>query len=344
MSADYLVVGPSWVGDMVMAQSLFLFLKQRHPDRHIDVLAPDWSQPLLTRMPEVRHALSLPVGHGTLGLGIRYRTGRRLRGRYGQAIVLPNSFKSALPPFHANIAIRTGFLGELRWGLLSDIRPLDKRRLPRTVDRFLALGREPGEAWPPHQAAPEPLPPPRLTVAPAKAAATWEKLGLPPVSSPLLALCPGAEYGPAKCWPPGHFADLAATMASRGWHVVICGSPKEAALGAEIADQAGPQCVNLAGRTTLDEVVEVLSLASSVVSNDSGLMHVATALDRPVVALFGSSDPDHTPPLGPRTRVLTLRLPCAPCFRRHCPEKHLRCLTDISVERVLEQIDPPPPP
>lgn len=339
MPGDYLVVGPAWVGDMVMAHSLFLFLKQRHPNRNIDVLAPAWSQPLLNRMPEVRHALPLSVGHGQLGLGIRFRMGRPLRGRYGRAIVLPNSFKSALTPFHADIPIRTGFLGELRWGVLNDIRPLDEKRLPRTVDRFLALGLERDEPLSHACFTLDTLPTPHLVVSHQKALATLKKVGISTERASILALCPGAAYGPAKRWPEARFAALAVAMVSRGWQVVVCGSEKEAKLGEQISVLAGHHCFNLAGRTTLDDVVEILSLAACVVSNDSGLMHVATALDRPVMALFGSSDPDHTPPLGSNTQVLTLGLPCAPCFRRHCPEKHLNCLTGISVDKVLEQID-----
>ncbi|MBF0161506.1 MAG: lipopolysaccharide heptosyltransferase II [Magnetococcales bacterium] len=319
---------------MVMVHPLLQRLKQRQPERAIDVVAPGWSQPLLQRMPEVRQAWCLAVGHGQLGLGSRLRLGRQLRGRYGQAIVLPNSFKSALLPWHASIPRRTGFLGELRWGLINDMRPLDKRALPRTVDRFVALALEPQEPLPAL------LPLPRLGSDPLQAQATLTRcLGAgQPGDRPLLLLCPGAEYGPAKRWPPERFAQLAATLTPRGWCVVVCGSAKEQELGEQIVAASGQNCFNLAGRTTLNEAVDILSLARCVVSNDSGLMHVAAALDRFVIALFGSSDPRHTPPLGGRCRVVSLGLPCAPCFRRTCPEKHLRCLTDISVAMVLEQM------
>ncbi|MEO5364415.1 MAG: lipopolysaccharide heptosyltransferase II [Magnetococcus sp. DMHC-8] len=339
---DTLVIGPAWVGDMVMAQALFMLLKRRHPARAIDVVAPGWSQPLLRRMPEVRHAHGLAVEHGQLGLGQRLRLGRQLRGRYGRAIVLPNSFKAALLPWQARIAVRTGFLGEWRWGLLNDIRPLDRHALPRTVDRFLALGMARGEPLP------EPLPLPLLAAPRPQALATLRAVTMTgateagpwPVAAadrPLMVLCPGAEYGPAKRWPPARFAALAAIVGERGWRVVVCGSAREQALGEQIAAAAGPACRNLAGATTLDQAVDLLSLATCVVSNDSGLMHVAAALGRPVIALFGSSDPHHTPPLGSHTRVVSLGLPCAPCFRRVCPEQHLRCLTGITVEQVLAQ-------
>ncbi|MBF0401868.1 MAG: lipopolysaccharide heptosyltransferase II [Magnetococcales bacterium] len=317
---------------MVMAQALFLLLKQRQPERAVDVVAPGWSRPLLDRMPEVRQSWSLDVGHGQLGLGRRLQLGRQLRGRYREAIVLPNSYKAALLPFHARIAKRTGFLGELRWGLLNDIRPLDKQALPRTVDRFLALG------LPAREPLPATLPIPHLTVDRPAALATLGRW-MTEEGTPLLALCPGAEYGPAKRWPAERFAELASRMIKRGWRVLVCGSAKEQALGAEIATAAGPAALNLAGQTSLDEAVEILSLATWVVSNDSGLMHVAAALDRPVIALFGSSDPHHTPPLGNRTQVISLGLPCAPCFRRSCPEQHLNCLTGIGVEQVLARMD-----
>ncbi|HYY16736.1 MAG TPA: lipopolysaccharide heptosyltransferase II, partial [Gammaproteobacteria bacterium] len=188
-----LIVGPSWVGDMVMAQSLFRVLKQRHPAIHIDVLAPAWSRPLLTRMPEVRNALELPLRHGELRLTRRYQLGRSLRtSGYEWSIVLPNSFKSALVPFWARIPQRTGYVGELRLGVLNDVRRLDKARLPMTVQRFMTLGLPPGDPLPG-----PPFPTPHLTVEAAAVVRSLERLGLRPAAR-LLALCPGAEFGPAK--------------------------------------------------------------------------------------------------------------------------------------------------
>lgn len=328
-----LVIGPAWVGDMVMAHALFRLLKQRAPERAIDVVAPGWSQPLLKRMPEVRHAYCLAVGHGQLGLGSRLRLGRQLRGQYGEAIVLPSSFKSALVPFHARISLRRGFLGEFRWGLLNDIRPLDKQALPRTVDRFVALGLARREGLP------DPLPLPRLAVSPVQARATLRRWVPEETGEPLLVLCPGAEYGPAKRWPPARFAELAGALQARGWRVLVCGSARERILGEEIVAEAGPGCLNLAGATSLEEGVDILSLATCVVSNDSGLMHVAAALGRPVLALFGSSDPRHTPPLGENAQVITLGLACAPCFRRTCPEGEPACLTGITAAMVLARLE-----
>lgn len=327
-----LVVGPSWVGDMVMAQPLFKLLRLREPETSIDVLAPSWSRPLLSRMPEVRSSLPLDLKHGQLGLLTRFREGRKLVGRYRRAIVLPNSLKAALIPFHARIARRVGFVGEMRWGVLNDVRRLNKSALPRTVDRFLALGLERGDALP------SPRPTPSLTAAPEQALARLTQWGIVHDGRPLLILCPGAEYGPAKRWPARHFAAVGRSLAKEGWQVLLLGSQKEADLCATVADQLGERCHNLAGRTTLEDAVDLLSLAKGVVCNDSGLMHVAAALGRPVVAVFGSSDPDHTPPVGPNAQVVSLKLPCAPCFKRHCPEQHRRCLEEISPDVVLKHL------
>jgi heptosyltransferase-2 len=332
-SPAILIVGPTWVGDMVMAQSLFKLLKRRHPHCWIDVLAPDWSRELLERMTEVRDAVTLSLGHGQLGLAARYRLACALRpADYRQAIVLPNSFKSALIPYWAKIPRRTGFVGEFRYPLLNDARRLDKLVLLRTVDRFLALGLDAGEKIPQNP------PHPRLEVSYWHVGQALARLELAKPDK-LLALCPGAEYGPAKRWPETYFAEIARRKIAEGWQVWLFGSEKDAAVGAAIHTLAGsPACVNLCGRTRLGEAVDLLSLADAVVSNDSGLMHVAAALDRPLVALFGSSDPGFTPPLSEHTRILSLRLPCSPCFKRECPKKHLRCLRDLNPESVLEAL------
>lgn len=328
-----LVVGPAWVGDMVMAQSLFKTLKLQSPDSIIDVLAPAWTKPLLARMPEVRHALTLPFAHGELKLMQRYRMARRLRAeRYDQAIVLPNSFKSALIPFWACIPRRTGYRGELRWGLLSDMRQLDKQRLPQTVQRFVALAL-PSTARPVPQIAF-----PQLHIASDSVQAALASLQLRRPEKPLLALCPGAEYGSAKRWPAQSFAEIARDKIAQGWGVWIFGSARDSAIAAEICAQAGAGCTDLSGRTTLAQAIDLLSLADIVLTNDSGMMHVAAALDRKLVALYGSSDPGVTPPLSASARVVWLRLACSPCFERECPLGHLNCLREIKPARVLTEM------
>ncbi|MGH8613879.1 MAG: lipopolysaccharide heptosyltransferase II [Gammaproteobacteria bacterium] len=328
-----LIVGPSWVGDMVMAQSLFRLLIKQHSELAIDVLAPAWSLPLLARMPEVRTARELPWGHGALKLAGRYRLGRSLRALgYTWSIVLPNSFKSALVPFWARIPRRTGYLGEGRWGLLNDLRRLDKSRLTMTVQRFVALG------LPPDAPFPESFPLPSLRVEPSSVARSLKALSLERPQR-LLALCPGAEFGPAKRWPPEYFAEIAQRKRDQGWAVWVFGSARDAEVACMVCDRAGSGCVNLAGRTTLGEAIDLLSLACAVLSNDSGLMHVASALNRPLVALYGSSDPGFTPPLNPTARIEYLGLPCSPCFKPICPLGHFDCLRTLKPERVMATLD-----
>lgn len=325
-----LIIGPAWVGDMVLAQSLFKVLKQHHRESRIDVLAPAWTAPLLAHMPEVDEAVPLPFKHGELMLGERVRIGRRLRAQnYDQAIVLPNSLKSSVVPMMARVPRRTGFRGEWRYGFLNDVRRLDRDKLPRTVDRFVALGLEPDEALPAE------IPAPRLMVKPADVDAALTRLGVAAPTRPILGLCPGAEYGPAKRWPADYFGDVARARLAAGWDVWLFGSDRDAPITRQINRLTDRRCQDLAGHTTLGEAIDLLSLAAAVVSNDSGLMHVAAALGRPLVAIFGSSDPSHTPPLGARAEIIYLGLSCSPCFERECPLGHLRCLYDVAPERTL---------
>jgi heptosyltransferase II len=331
-----LVVGPAWVGDMMLAQSLFKTLRARDPEVVIDVIAPPWSLALLERMPEVRRGIALPVSHGELALRRRWRLGRSLRDQgYQQGIVLQRSAKAAVPLLAAGIPRRTGFRGEFRYGLLNDIRPLDPARLYRTVDRFVNLGLPRGAAMP--AAVPEP----RLLMDPVGAREAAAALGLNPLDAPILALCPGAEYGPAKRWPEEHYARVARDRLDAGWQVWLLGSERDQAVTAAIAAQA-PGVVDIAGRTSLAQAVDLLSLARAVVSNDSGLMHVAAAVGVPVIALYGSSDPNYTPPLSARARILSLGLECSPCFRRECPLGHLNCLRQLPPEQVIAVLDGAP--
>ncbi len=328
-----LVVGPSWVGDMVMAQSLFKALVEKHPGVAIDVLAPGWSLPLMERMPEVDRAIEMPLGHGQFGLKQRWRLGKSLaQHNYDQAILLPNTWKSALTPFAAGIPVRTGWVGEMRYGLLNDIRRLDKERLTMTVQRFVALA-EPA----PVSTVPN-IPAPRLEVRAEDVTAALDALQLERDSSRLLVLCPGAEYGAAKRWPEDRYGELAAEMMDLGWSVWLFGSEKDRPVCQAINDSTGGRCVDLSGITSLAQAVDLMSLADAVVSNDSGLVRVAAALDRPLVAVYGSSDPGFTPPLNRRHRIVSLGLECSPCFKRECPEGHLDCLNGIGVEQVASAL------
>jgi len=333
MTERILIMGPSWVGDMVLAHSLFQSLKQRKPDAYIAVAAPGWTLPLLERMPEVDEAIALPFRHGQFVLGERIRFGKSLQDRqFSQAIFLVNSFKSAILPLAAGISRRTGYLGEFRYGLLNDIRPLDKAKLPRTVDRFVALGLEANEDLP------NELPQPRLRTEQTGAETALSKLGIRLPQAPILALCPGAEYGSAKRWPEAYYAEVANQMLGRGWQVWLFGSEKDAAITAEINRLTQGKCLDLSGKTSLGEAVDLMALTHAVISNDSGLMHVAAALDKPLVAVYGSSDPHHTPPMNARSVIEYLGLECSPCFERECPLKHLKCLRDISPQHVIEDL------
>jgi heptosyltransferase-2 len=334
-SPKILVLGPSWVGDMVLAQSLFKTLKERFPSCIIDVAAPPWTLPLLERMPEVRNGIALPFKHGQLALLERIRFGKSLQTeQYDQAIILTNSFKSAILPFAARIPVRTSFLGEMRYGLINDIRPLDKAKLPRTVDRFVTLGLAKGEASGNIQN-------PRLIANRQNGFATLENLGQQNPANQVLGLCPGAEYGEAKRWPTAYYAEVANVALSNGWQVWLFGSDKDMPVTDEINRLTQNRCLDLGGKTKLGQAIDLMSLCDAVVSNDSGLMHVAAALDRKLVAIYGSSNPYHTPPMSSEAVVEYLGLACSPCFQRECPlygEAHLRCLRDIRSQHVIEHI------
>ena len=333
--AYYLVIGPSWIGDMVMAQSLFLALKQRQPDCRIDVIAPAWSIPILKRMPEVNEAMDVGVQHGQFGLMQRWRLGKHLRQRgYSEAIVIPRSWKSALIPFFAGVPRRTGYRGEMRFGLLNNIHKLDKAILQQTVQRYVALSMNE-----PLQAAPV-TPFPVLSVDQLNQSALLAKFQLA-VDKPVLCIMPGAEYGPAKQWPLEHYAALSKKMIKLGWQVWILGSDKDFAAGEAITEACGDgKPVNLCGQTRLVDTIDILALADSVVSNDSGLMHVAAAVGVPVNVIYGSSTPNYTPPLVPAERagIFYLGLECSPCFKRQCPLGHTNCLQQISAQQVYEHI------
>lgn len=327
-----LVVAPSWVGDCMLMQPMLQRLAQRHPGVRIDVLAPPWTEKLLRLMPEVGEIIPNPFPHGALQLGARRALGKQLRAaQYDQAIVLPNSLKSALVPFFASIPLRTGFVGESRYLLLNDARKLDKQVLPLMVERFAALA-EPAKA-----PLPRPLPNPKLTVTPAQIQHSLEKLGLS-VDAPVAIFCPGAEYGPAKRWPADYYAALGQQLHAQGYRIWLLGSPKDKEVSDTISALSHGVCHNLCGQTDLTDAVALLSCATLVVSNDSGLMHIAAAQDKPMIAIFGSSSPQFTPPLSGKAHVVQLELPCSPCFKRECPLGHFNCMMQLTPEIILQHI------
>jgi len=330
-----LVIGPAWVGDMVMSNSLYQALKQQHPEAQLHVMAPAWCLPLLARMAEVDKAIAMPLGHGEFKLLQRWRLGRALKAEgYDWALVLPNSLKSALIPWFAGIPRRTGWKGESRYGLLNDLRP-DKRLFPMMVQRYLSLAFSKAAMTGP--AALPAIPRPRLRVDALQQQQLVERLNLS-LARPVLGLCPGAEFGPAKRWPAEHYAALASRWIAQGGQVWLFGSAKDEAAAAEIGEGLPPEalahCQTLAGRTKLNEAMDLLAACRAVVSNDSGLMHISAAVGTPLVAVYGSTSTLYTPPLGERVAVVHTDIGCRPCFKRRCPLGHLRCLTELEPERV----------
>jgi heptosyltransferase-2 len=326
-----LIVAPNWIGDTLLAQPLFARLRRKLPSAVIDAMAPPWTAPVLRRMPEISDVIEAPFLHGKLELRARWRLGRGLRAhQYDEAIVLPNTFKAALVPFFAEIPLRVGFVGETRYGLLTLVHRLDEKKLPLMAERYAQLAERPG-------APPRPLAPAKLNVDEANLIIALGRLGLSR-AKPVVALCPGAEFGPSKRWPAGHFAALARRLAAMGRAVWIFGSPNDRPIGEEIAKLAEGAAVNLCGRTDLAAAIDLLSIAEIVVTNDSGLMHLAAAVGRPIVALYGSSSPEHTPPLTERARLVRTGIDCSPCFARDCPLGHHKCMVDLTPERVLAEI------
>lgn len=333
MSEAYniLIIGPAWIGDMVMAQSLFKLLKQRHTNVTLDVLAPAWTFSLLSCMPEVSRAIEMPLTHGEVKLKSRYQLAKNLRTHhYDQAIVLQNSFKSALIPWFARIPKRTGWLGEFRHFILNDVRKLDKKRYPLMIEQYMALGMDA------HESLPEIYPYPEFKVIQLAREKTLIKYNLTThLDRPLLALGVGAAYGPAKRWPEEYFAQIANQKLTEGWDIWLFGSEGDRPITNKIMQLTENRCVDMSGRTELFETIHLLSFASGVVTNDSGLMHMAAALKKPIIALYGSTSPAFTPPLSTNAKILKLDLSCQPCFERICPLKHHRCMRDLTPAQVL---------
>ncbi len=322
-----LVIAPQWIGDAVMTEPLMRRLAAR--GERLTVGALPWVAPVYRAMPQVAEVIEFPFAHGGLQFKARRALARQLEGRFEAAYVLPNSLKSALLPFLASIPRRVGYLGEARVGLLTHrLKNPSKGKRPPMVAFYSALAGEPGIE----------TDRPQLQLAPAQVDAVLAAQGL--ARGGYYVFVPGAEYGPAKRWPVARYAELARALDAP---VLVLGSGKEAPLGVEICALAtGADCRNLAGATSLAEAFCLIAGARRVISNDTGLMHVAAALDVPQVAIFGSSSPEHTPPLSALARVLWLKqdpayqppLDCAPCFERECPLGHLRCLNDITADRV----------
>lgn len=329
-----LIIAPAWVGDVVMSQTLFKRLHDKYGgDLILDVFASGFLHGLLERMPEVNQVILNPFSHGKFQFFKRIRVGLSLRKRhYDEVFVLPNSFKSAIVPFFAGIPVRTGFVGEFRYGLLNNLYKLDKEKLPLMIDRFCALagaGKDNIIKWP------------KLTINRANQDTLCQKFNLN-LDKPITAFCPGAEYGPAKQWQPKSVARLAAMLLEHGDQIIILGSSKDSGISQDILNLIGQSkpdlVINLCGKTSLADAVDLLALAKNVVTNDSGLMHIACAVGSHVVAVYGSTSPGFTPPLTKTAKILQTQLECQPCFARTCRFGHYNCLKMITPEMVLQQI------
>jgi heptosyltransferase-2 len=339
-----LIIGPSWVGDMVMSQSLYKSLKQLHPDCTIDVLAPQWCRPILERMPEINEAIPMPIGHGEFNLFKRREIGKSLRSRdYTHAVILPNSAKSALIPWFANIPVRTGWKGEFRFGLLNDLRP-NKKAFQYMVERYVALAYPKAEMVDSRSLGGlDKLPKPQLFIDKVVQQTTIDKFQLKTNKS-VIGLCPGAEFGPAKKWPEQHYSAVAQKLIEQGHQIWLFGGPKDIpaceSIVAGLADQqTKSNAVILAGKTSLIEAVDLLAACQTVISNDSGLMHVAAAAGCHVVAIYGSTSPKYTPPLAEKVAMVHTDIKCRPCFKRECQFSHLQCLTELKPEMVLDAVN-----
>ncbi|TCT13745.1 heptosyltransferase-2 [Bibersteinia trehalosi] len=339
---NILVIAPSWVGDMMMSHSLYQQLKQNYLDCEIDVMAPDWCRPLLSRMPEIRKAISMPIGHGAFRLCKRYQLGKNLQNQYDLAIVLPNSLKSAFIPFFAKIKQRRGWKGEMRFGFLNDIRH-NKNDYPKMVQRYVALAFDKGQI---PSAENLPISCPYLKVENSQVEQTlqhFKKQLAYAENRPAIGFCPGAEFGPAKRYPHYHYAKVAEKLIEQGYSIRLFGSKKDEAVG-EAIRSALPEdlqryCLNLAGQTDLNQAVDLISDCVAVVSNDSGLMHIAAALNRPLVALYGPTSPQYTPPLSKKAVIIRLIEGGLIKIRKgESAEGYHQSLIDIQPEMVLAKL------
>ena len=330
-----LVISPNWIGDAVMSQPLLRLLKQQNPGRPIDVLAPPSVAPVWRAMKEVDSVLETPFRHGPLQLGERWKYGRLLRQQgYADAYVLPNTLKYALIPLFAGIGKRVGYKGEMRFGLINRMHHDTVPPRPM-VPFYAALASEPG-------AQQVDVPRPAMQVAGAVIDALCARLGIDR-AQPLVVFAPGAEFGAAKRWPARHFAALAQAIMEResGSQVALLGSPKDKTACDEIVAITGTGGMfNLAGVTRLDEAIALIAGAAAVVANDSGLLHIASALNRPVVGLYGPTDPDHAPPFSDMAKAVSLRLACSPCRQRECPLGHHDCMEKMDAQLVWHALTP----
>jgi heptosyltransferase-2 len=337
-----LIIAPNWIGDAVMTQPLLAALKTQYPASKIDVLASNWVAPIYRACTEVNDVIEADFQHKQLQWGLRKQLAKDLQEKNYQAcFVLPNSLKSALIPWLANIPFRVGYRGELRFGLINvALDNPSKVNRPPMVEHYLALGQLLSHGELPAARSLTP----KLNVAATASQSINKKLSDANIDpNSVIVFCPGAEYGPTKRWPASHFASLANSLAHThtNAHIILLGGKGDHQLAEEILQQSQNRANihNWCGNTSLDEAIALIGAAKAVVSNDSGLMHIAAALKTPQVAIFGSSDPAHTPPLSEMAKVLWLNLPCSPCHKKECPLGHLKCLNDILPQQVFATLN-----
>ncbi len=327
-----LLVPYVWIGDFVRCHTVVKLLKQRWPQRPVDVLTSTLCAPLLDYMPGVRAGVVCDLPRGRLALAKHAALARRLReANYGSALIMPRTWKAALAPYLAGIPERTGFVGEARFGLINDLR-FGERRLPRMIDRCAALALPKGA---PH---PESWPQPELKIPRAEAEAWRARNGLANDGRPAVAFAPGA-VGPSKRWPVSAYAEVARALTAENFVVWVLGSPNESPLAAEIVRAAGTAARDLTS-PDLRNAILALRLARAAVSNDSGLLHVAAAMGTPAVGIFGPTSPWHWAPLNPLAAVIETRteLSCRPCHKPTCRLGHHRCMQDIPPAQVLDAL------
>ena len=336
-----LIIAPNWIGDAVTSQPLLANLKALYPDSKIDVLASNWVAPIYRACTEVNEVIEANFEHKKLQWGLRKQLAKQIEAKNYQAcFVLPNSLKSALIPWLANIPFRIGYRGELRFGLINlALDNPSKINRPLMVEHYLALCQLLNDDTLSFSETA-----PKLNVSPIAKASVENKLLSTHINrESIYVMCPGAEYGPTKRWPTEHFALLADKLLeqNKNSQLILLGSKSDRALAQEITSQAkkAGNIHNWCGNTSLDEAIALIGISKAMVSNDSGLMHIAAALQTPQVAIFGSSDPAHTPPLSDKAKIIWLNLPCSPCHKRACPLGHLKCLKDILPEQVLATLN-----
>ena len=338
-----LIIAPNWIGDAVMTQPLLANLKSQYPNAKIDVLASTWVAPIYRACTEVHEVIEAKFEHRKLQWNLRKQLADDLATKkYQSCFVLPNSFKSAIIPWLASIPFRVGYRGEMRFGLINlTLDNPSKVNRPPMVEHYLALSQLLNDGQAPLLVSNTT---PKLNVSAAANLSVQTKLqnnSIDPAN--VYIMCPGAEYGQTKRWPTHHFAELAQRLidSNPNNQIILLGSKGDRSLAQEIYSQTerSVQIHNWCGDTSLDEAIALIGMSKAVISNDSGLMHIAAALKTPQVAIFGSSDPAHTPPLSDKARVIWLNLPCSPCHKRVCPLGHLKCLDDILPEQVFATLN-----